>query len=160
MPNSTQSLRVPPVILKKTGSQIKTVQIAQGIPQTNVSPNQPLKSTPANKSFIDLTDEEDGSKTKILNGQPPALVALPGKTLNKMTYVINSSGNKQLVVQNSSQTGINRLTFQKVPGSGNNYGNYTKLYSINFIIYNFSFYSSQASSDTATATSEFSSTDQ
>lgn len=118
--------RVPPVILKKTGSQIKAIQVTQVNPQTNVSSNQPSKSTPPNKSFIDLTDEEDGAKTKLLNGQPPALVALPGKTLNKMTYVINSSANKQVVVQNSAQMGINRLTFQKVPGPGNNYGKFKK----------------------------------
>lgn len=98
--------------------------MAQANPPANVSTNQPSKSIPSSKSFIDLTDEEDGAKTKLLNGQPPALVALPGKTLNKMTYVINSSGNKQVVVQNSAQMGVNRLTFQKVPGPGNNYGKF------------------------------------
>lgn len=113
--------------MKKTGTQIKAVSNTAST--TNVSPVQTIKpATTTTKSFIDLTDEEDSGKTKILNGQPPALVALPGKTLNKMTYVINNTGNKQVVVQNTSQMGINRLTFQKVPGPGNNYGEFIILH--------------------------------
>lgn len=119
------NMSVTPMLTTQTLNNDKVVTT------TTTTTDTTNNAASTSKSFIDLTDDDEAVnvKPKVLNGQPPALVAIPvsknssvANTKSNYTYMLSNSNNNGTVnghVQRNSQgfTPVQNVTLRKVPSN-------------------------------------------